>query len=151
MCRVNSIPVRVPQPADQLVHGLVPQRPPVGFGEQVHEHVVSRTNPGEIGIVCSSTVFARAPFTLSRRGTIRSSRRWDTKSACRNPNACPIRIAVSAIKSSRKRSRRCSHASTRASSSSVRVRGSRRDSRSRSRSGRVATGRPAVTWCRNGR
>ena len=28
------------QPADQLVHGLVRPRPPGGFVEQVHEHVV---------------------------------------------------------------------------------------------------------------
>src|SRR5664279_2220102 len=47
--------------------------------------VYSRTSPGEIGIVCSSKVFARAPFALSRRGTIRSSRRWETKSAWPQP------------------------------------------------------------------
>src|SRR5450759_3924433 len=63
-------------------------------------------------MVCSSRVLARAPFALSRRGTIRTSRRWETKSAWRNPSAWPIRMSVSASSTSKKRSRRCSHAST---------------------------------------
>ena len=49
-------------------------------------------NPAEIGIVCSSKVFARAPFVLSRRGTIRTSQRVGHEVVMPQPQRLPDRM-----------------------------------------------------------
>ena len=103
-----------------------------------------RTSGAETGTTAAERTFARAPFALSARGTMCTSRLRETKSQCRSPSAWPTRIPVSASSDSRNRSRRCSHAARIATiCPGSKVRGARRGTCSFT--GRTGTGRPLVT------
>lgn|SRR5579875_971492 len=107
--RAELDPGAGPQSGDKPVNRLVAHLLPAGLGEQVDEHVVAvglavllehvrgvkAHQAAVIGMVATSDTLARAPFALSARATISSSRRWDTKSAWRNSSAWPMRIPVS--------------------------------------------------------
>src|SRR5215472_4348438 len=51
-----------------------------------------RTSGTETGTTTAERTLARAPFALPARGTMRTSRLRETKSACRSPSAWPARI-----------------------------------------------------------